>query len=582
MPASDAHRTPTRLNFDSDVRTLEFCNSTIPNHGIPSRSDSLCESASMINRTKNPLSGSRVNRNVTHGHSSYIIPATSPSFSSYISSQYYSYIAPSQDPTSQMLSCGIPPTPPPARLSANAMTPLNMFQSTFSSPSFYQQFSLGSAVPATFGTPISASPSNANLISHPQILLSDQSSSPGSFRFRHLGISPTTATPGNRSFSQATDLLDNTDTRIPSIFASPGDPLHISDSPVYCESTKKVFAAKTPDTSTDDWDDLSLVAIREFDLATAQGQLCRANLTIRNLKVALNQASKQSSQKDLQTRLLKMEASEAIRRHEVECSIARREVDRLRMDLIYPKVQSDIAQKYRRRLLRAKMRLNEYQKRIKERDFEIVRLQKLQKRLRERRRRHALHSSPSKAIAKPSADLLEQSHTENNVFNALGMLATHALHQSPHYQDMAKENVPLLQNTLLSADTSLDRISEFEMARNSNLDSVDTDSEHITTDDIDEDDYDANTSITSQATNPSHPVQGIFKLPVKQSSKMLLPAHNDPQPPTIAPLSLVTNLHDCQRPSQRDKAIKQQQQPYNKNLYPSDQIKGIRKRMATQ
>ncbi|KAK9389948.1 hypothetical protein V1515DRAFT_180348 [Lipomyces mesembrius] len=135
----------------------------------------------------------------------------------------------------------------------------------------------------------------------------------------------------------------------------------------------------------DDWEDLPATDIREMDPTTAQHQLFRANAAIRRLRSSLSNARTASSRHRFESRVMKFETEESLKRYQVENFILKRQVDILRVDLLRLRPsdqrpsESEMAarvgaDRYRRRLVRAKSRLYETQKMIEEREMEIDRL----------------------------------------------------------------------------------------------------------------------------------------------------------------------------------------------------------------
>ncbi|KAK9468897.1 hypothetical protein V1512DRAFT_258158 [Lipomyces arxii] len=167
----------------------------------------------------------------------------------------------------------------------------------------------------------------------------------------------------------------------------------------------------------EEWEDVPATAIRDMDQMTAQHKLFKANALIRRLRSALARSRVKSSQYHLQTRLLKIETEESLRRHQVENAIVKREVDRLRMDLIAIKQDTGFdhmaekeTERYRLRLVRAKGRLFETQKKLEERDLVIDKLKHKAKR----------HGS---------------GHEEDGGLAALGILASQVLSQQRQQHD---------------------------------------------------------------------------------------------------------------------------------------------------
>ncbi|KAK9377972.1 uncharacterized protein V1513DRAFT_18570 [Lipomyces chichibuensis] len=191
----------------------------------------------------------------------------------------------------------------------------------------------------------------------------------------------------------------------------------------------------SPNESVDDedWEDLAATAIREMDQTTAQHQLFRANAAIRRLRSSLSNARTASSLHRFESKVLKFETEESLKRYQVENFIVKRQVDILRVDLLRSRPsESEIAarvgaDKYRRRLIRAKSRLYETQKMIVEREMEIDRLK-------ERIREGRLHrDSTSSGFAHDGQNHDSKhragSNDDDGALAALGILASQVLSQ---------------------------------------------------------------------------------------------------------------------------------------------------------
>ncbi|KAK9447108.1 uncharacterized protein V1518DRAFT_116137 [Limtongia smithiae] len=185
----------------------------------------------------------------------------------------------------------------------------------------------------------------------------------------------------------------------------------------------------------EDWEDIPATAIREMDASSAQLQLFRANATIRRLRLSLQKSNVISSQHHLQSRLLKIETEESMRRFHVENAIIKREVERLRFDLLIARQENDSdnytrddAERYRRRLLRATNRYFDAQRRVGEQQHAIDELKEKVRQL-EKKDPQTQHARRSVA----------SSSSEEHSLNTLGLLATHVLSQ--HEQDSSQESL---------------------------------------------------------------------------------------------------------------------------------------------
>ncbi|KAK9345069.1 hypothetical protein V1522DRAFT_138810 [Lipomyces starkeyi] len=188
----------------------------------------------------------------------------------------------------------------------------------------------------------------------------------------------------------------------------------------------------------EDWEDLPATVIREMDQTTAQHQLFRANAAIRRLRSSLSNARTASSRHRFESRVLKFETEESLKRYQVENFIVKRQVDILRVDLLRPRPsdqrpsESEMtarvgADKYRRRLIRAKGRLYETQKMIEEREMEIDRLKQ---RIREGRlHRDSTRSGFARDGQNHDSKHRAGSNDGEGALAALGILASQVLSQ---------------------------------------------------------------------------------------------------------------------------------------------------------
>ncbi|KAK9324357.1 hypothetical protein V1517DRAFT_336999 [Lipomyces orientalis] len=135
----------------------------------------------------------------------------------------------------------------------------------------------------------------------------------------------------------------------------------------------------------EDWEDIPAAAIREMDQNTAQHQLFRANAAIRRLRSSLSVARTATTRYRFDSRVLRFETEESLKRYQVENFIIKRQVDILRVNLLRARPsdqkpsESEMAarieaDKYRWRLIRAKSRLFETQKMLEAKEMEIGRL----------------------------------------------------------------------------------------------------------------------------------------------------------------------------------------------------------------
>ncbi|KAK9369977.1 hypothetical protein V1509DRAFT_394837 [Lipomyces kononenkoae] len=193
----------------------------------------------------------------------------------------------------------------------------------------------------------------------------------------------------------------------------------------------------------EDWDDLPATVIREMDQTTAQHQLFRANAAIRRLRSSLSMARTASSRYRFESRALKFESEESLKRYQVENFIAKRQVDILRVDLLRlrpPDLQLSEnemasrveADKYRRRFMRAKSRLFETQQLMEEKQTEI---DDLKQRMREdrlhsgSRKRNSIRTGPSRDDQNHSSKRRPSNNDGEGGLAALGMLASQVLRE---------------------------------------------------------------------------------------------------------------------------------------------------------
>ncbi|KAK9332952.1 hypothetical protein V1520DRAFT_367453 [Lipomyces starkeyi] len=258
----------------------------------------------------------------------------------------------------------------------------------------------------------------------------------------------------------------------------------------------------------EDWEDLPATAIREMDQTTAQHQLFRANAAIRRLRSSLSNARTASSRHRFESRVLKFETEESLKRYQVENFIVKRQVDILRVDLLRPRPsdqrlsESEMAarvgaDKYRRRLIRAKSRLYETQKMIEDREMEIDRLKQ---RIRESR----LHRDSTRSGFARDGQNHDSKHRAGNndgegALAALGILASQVLSQHQvenlnaqsrnltHRQRTAHPEKQVGSKTVASAISTTQRKqvtaqeSMTPQIAESDTDVADTDVEHMDT-----------------------------------------------------------------------------------------------------
>ncbi|KAK9355959.1 hypothetical protein V1523DRAFT_290485 [Lipomyces doorenjongii] len=196
----------------------------------------------------------------------------------------------------------------------------------------------------------------------------------------------------------------------------------------------------SPNESVDeeDWEDLPATAIREMDPITAQHQLFRANAAIRRLRSSLSNARTASSRHRFESRVMKFETEESLKRYQVENFIVKRQVDILRVDLLRLRPsdqrpsESEMAarvgaDRYRRRLIRAKSRLYETQKMIEEREMEIG---CLKQRIREGKlQRDSTRSGFARGSQNHDSKHRAGSKDDEGALAALGILASQVLSQ---------------------------------------------------------------------------------------------------------------------------------------------------------
>ncbi|KAK9459974.1 uncharacterized protein V1516DRAFT_686717 [Lipomyces oligophaga] len=237
----------------------------------------------------------------------------------------------------------------------------------------------------------------------------------------------------------------------------------------------------------EEWEDMPATSIRDMDVTSAQHQLFRANVVIRQLRTALQETKLSSMQDHLQSRLLRIEAEEAFRRYEVESSIQKREIDRLRMDIIQGHTgQSTLAldaeetrtspkeevEKYKRRLLKAKERLQDTHKKLEERNLEIDRL----------KRQLQIPVNPNDR--QPPTQAHDRSDSNESRLGALGMLASHFLDQQrlgdPEFQAGGARN----RSRTTSAPSSSYTKAPVHMPRSQPQNSLATDGEDTDNEDL--------------------------------------------------------------------------------------------------
>ncbi|KAK7203746.1 hypothetical protein BZA70DRAFT_58819 [Myxozyma melibiosi] len=189
-----------------------------------------------------------------------------------------------------------------------------------------------------------------------------------------------------------------------------------------------------------------------MDSTAAQHQLFRANAVIQRLRASLQKTKLASSHHHLQSRLLMIETQELTRRQEVEKAILQREVDKLRQDLMsssrsvtddaadgpvqqHYSIMADYeanstADKYRRRLVRAKRRLRDALKMVEEKEDEIDRLKgQPGARGRADQQRQSGSSSHHQSRPRRRGGGRSRDKNEEGALAALGILASQVLSQ---------------------------------------------------------------------------------------------------------------------------------------------------------
>lgn len=149
--------------------------------------------------------------------------------------------------------------------------------------------------------------------------------------------------------------------------------------------------------------------------------LALALKTLRRVNGSLQQHKEKISRLELKNQLLTLQAHESAQRYEVENSIVKREVERLRLDQ-QRRQQDDAtaAETYRRRLCKAKIRLRDAEKELVDRDLEI---DKLKRRLREGRAKRD-------SLAEQAQQYANAHQGKANGLETLGMLASQVLSQN--------------------------------------------------------------------------------------------------------------------------------------------------------
>ncbi|KAA8900780.1 hypothetical protein TRICI_006159 [Trichomonascus ciferrii] len=173
-----------------------------------------------------------------------------------------------------------------------------------------------------------------------------------------------------------------------------------------------------------------LLALDETRLSDLSAEFTSTTLalalkTLRRVHGSLQQHKEKLSRLELKNQLLTLQAHESAQRYEVENSIVKREVERLRLDQ-QRRQQDDAtaAETYRRRLCKAKIRLRDAEKELVERDLEI---DKLKRRLREGRAKRDSLAEQAQQYANANA---HQTNANATGLETLGMLASQVLSQN--------------------------------------------------------------------------------------------------------------------------------------------------------
>jgi hypothetical protein len=132
----------------------------------------------------------------------------------------------------------------------------------------------------------------------------------------------------------------------------------------------------------------------------------------------------------LQNKLLTIETHEAAQRHEVETSIVKREVDRLRIETLEAHENMSDVEVYRRRLRKAKLKLKDAADELVEKDAEIERLRRRLREYRlEREARERQESTQRSGGGGGDFSTPRHPRGEGENLTALEMLASQVLSQ---------------------------------------------------------------------------------------------------------------------------------------------------------
>lgn len=218
-------------------------------------------------------------------------------------------------------------------------------------------------------------------------------------------------------------------------FASPGSRLTIHGSPSSSLKTAEKFKLD---------EKVDLVSIRDkfeeiLDLgkdkvSSMPDEIVRKTLVkavdcVKEFNEAATRLKSLATHYQLQNKLLTIETHEAAQRHEVETSIAKREVDRLRIETLEAHENMSDVEVYRRRLRKAKLKLKDAADEIAEKDNEIDRLRRRLREYRLEREARERHDFSQQTSGNREFSTPGQRGSEGDNLAALEMLASQVLSQ---------------------------------------------------------------------------------------------------------------------------------------------------------
>ncbi|KAK9481326.1 hypothetical protein V1514DRAFT_323543 [Lipomyces japonicus] len=208
---------------------------------------------------------------------------------------------------------------------------------------------------------------------------------------------------------------------------------------VYSTSDQGSFDCDEPSINQDEWEDIERSDTKNTNLSKAKEHHNHANSVIQNLKDSLTKTRLKSSQLSFHVRLLKFEIVEVVQRQKVEINLARREIDKLRFDLMKLQREHDDFQrhttigrqdvsKYRTRLIKTQNRLQQSNQKLDKQEQELQILRDICGK-HTKSQLAVARTRPTKPVQNGSDGKQRSSSDEQTGLAALGMLANQVLQQ---------------------------------------------------------------------------------------------------------------------------------------------------------